>query len=673
MMLIFAGNLKTESVYAYSYTTVYLEAGESYTQAVSSSKPVFDAYGESDKAVCSADWNSTDKAKRTKFTIKAKASGSATFYVCKGGKSATENRVRTVKVYVYNKASATTLNITNSTSKTGGIYVNMPIYLYTSKTSTCTLTQTNSFPMNVSADTSGKAKAQSTTYTSSNTNIAPVNSSGMVTGVSQGYATVTAKRSWTTSAGNVKTISKTISVYCKNLPQLSVYNGTTAISNLIITTIDKPALTYKLSNMQSTDTIASASCTSADTSKFTVASGNGVYKITPVNVTNGITVNAIFKIVLNSEIRTHNGDEAATFIKSVPVIINKDANVYVTNVSFKDEDVEVINGSAYKQIADVAPANATNQKVTYKSSDTKVATVDSLGNVNAVGCGTATITATSEQVIGCAGSYTIKVIEKPTVISAIENTATGLKLEWEEVLNATYQIYRCTEANGSYVKIKTATGTTYTDEDSEYGTKYYYKIKVIPNIGGTYASDFSNIIYEMKKLENPVIKSISDGKQVKINWIKVDGAVRYEVYRRKNKGSLKKIGISTAYTYTDTAVSYENTYTYVIRAVADNGYCTDYSKALSIKHTIKAARVKKAKKIKDGFKLAITRDKYTGYAVYVGKNKKPKKLKALVKGKTVSIRYKMKKKKKYYIRIRPYVKEGKKIIYGSYSKAVRIK
>lgn len=683
MLLIFAGNLKTENVYAYSYTTVYLEVGERYTQAVTTSNPVFDAYGEADQAVCSATWNSTDTSKRTNFTIKAKSSGSATFYVCKGGKSTTENRVRTVKVYVYNKAATTTLNIINSTSKTNGTYVNMPIYLYNSKTSTCRLTQTNPFPTSVASDTSGKAKAQSTTYASSNTNIATVNSSGVVTAVSQGYATVTAKRSWTTSAGNVKTISKTISVYCKNLPQISVYNGTTAISNLTITTIDKPALTYKLSNMQSTDTIASATCTSADTSKFTVASSNGVYTITPVNVTNGTAVNVIFKIVLNSDVRTHNGDAAATFIKSVPIIINKDANVYVTNVSFKKEDVVVINGSSYKQQAEVVPANATNKKVIYASSNTKVATVDGNGNVNAIGCGTATITATSAQVPGCIGSYTMKVIEKPTEITTIENTGTGLRLEWEEVLNATYQIYRCTEANGSYVKIKTATGTTYTDESGKYGTKYYYKIKAIPKEGETYASDFSNIVFVTKKLEIPKIQSVSEeyGQYL----IKLSESVNcdgYIIYNNKkalitttSKNATVSLSSGTwnlsarAYKTVDGKKIYSDYSVVAVVKVSSSGKVT-------VTTSYKPAKTKIRKITGKKKSLTITLKKVknaTGYIIKYATKKSFKGAKTMRIKKNSYTLKKLKSKKVYYIKARAYRKVNGKIYYSTYTKVKKRK
>ena len=54
-----------------------------------------------------------------------------------------------------------------------------------------------------------------------------------------------------------------------------------------------------------------------------------------------------------------------------------------------------INSSSYKIVATVSPSNATNKTVTWRSSNTAVATVNSSGNVTPKGVGTATITASS--------------------------------------------------------------------------------------------------------------------------------------------------------------------------------------------------------------------------------------------------------------------------------------
>ena len=62
----------------------------------------------------------------------------------------------------------------------------------------------------------------------------------------------------------------------------------------------------------------------------------------------------------------------------------------------------------------MSPSYAYNKKVTYKSSNTKVATVNSSGKIYAKGQGTATITATAADGSKKKASYPVRVIGKIT-------------------------------------------------------------------------------------------------------------------------------------------------------------------------------------------------------------------------------------------------------------------
>lgn len=67
----------------------------------------------------------------------------------------------------------------------------------------------------------------------------------------------------------------------------------------------------------------------------------------------------------------------------------------VSSIKLNATSITLKNVRSYKLIATINPTNATNKNVTWSSSNTKVATVDANGNVSAVGAGTATITAKS--------------------------------------------------------------------------------------------------------------------------------------------------------------------------------------------------------------------------------------------------------------------------------------
>ena len=71
-------------------------------------------------------------------------------------------------------------------------------------------------------------------------------------------------------------------------------------------------------------------------------------------------------------------------------------SVPVTGVTLNKASMELAVGASEQLTATISPANATNKGLTWTSSNSSVATVDSSGNVTAIGAGTATITVTTE-------------------------------------------------------------------------------------------------------------------------------------------------------------------------------------------------------------------------------------------------------------------------------------
>lgn len=76
-------------------------------------------------------------------------------------------------------------------------------------------------------------------------------------------------------------------------------------------------------------------------------------------------------------------------------IKEKAANVPVTGVSLNKSTLTLDKGKTTTLTETVAPSNATNKKVTWTSSNTNVASVDTNGKVKAVAAGTTTITVTT--------------------------------------------------------------------------------------------------------------------------------------------------------------------------------------------------------------------------------------------------------------------------------------
>jgi fibronectin type 3 domain-containing protein len=65
------------------------------------------------------------------------------------------------------------------------------------------------------------------------------------------------------------------------------------------------------------------------------------------------------------------------------------------------------------------------------------------------------------------------------------------------------------------------------------------------------------------------VKSVSSG--IQISWSAVDGAERYNVYRKSGSGSFAYVGNSTGTSYTDTKVASGTSYTYRVAVVSADG------------------------------------------------------------------------------------------------------
>jgi len=98
--------------------------------------------------------------------------------------------------------------------------------------------------------------------------------------------------------------------------------------------------------------------------------------------------------------------------KTIHVTVGGDApvNIPVESVSINGGDVTMQAGETKTLSATVAPANATNKKVTWSTSNPMIASVDNAGTVTARKAGTVTITATAG---GKSASVTVTIEEAP--------------------------------------------------------------------------------------------------------------------------------------------------------------------------------------------------------------------------------------------------------------------
>lgn len=115
---------------------------------------------------------------------------------------------------------------------------------------------------------------------------------------------------------------------------------------------------------------------------------------------------------------------------------------------------------------------------------------------------------------------------------------TTIKLAWDDVGADAYWVQRSTSKTGTYTKLGSTTGTSWTDSTAVTGTTYYYK--VFSQVGSQYVA---SAVVSGKALPAQVtnVKATSAAYNgAKVTWTKVPGATGYEIYARVGSSSASR-------------------------------------------------------------------------------------------------------------------------------------
>lgn len=299
------------------------------------------------------------------------------------------------------------------------------------------------------------ATNKNVTWSSSNTAVATVNSSGLVTAVAAGSATITAA----TQDGN-KTASAAITVNPNTNFTVYFYKPSNWGTGIKI---------YYWSALP-TGVLADASWPGVNMTN----ARSGWYSYTFTNVT---STNLIFNDG-TSQTADLSRNKTGWYMNNTWYDSNPGTGVVVTSVSLSPSSASLNVGGTQQLTPTVLPANATNKSVTYSSNNTAVATVNTSGLITAVANGNATITVTTvdgSKTSTCAvtvsttstgGSYyTIKnrwtgayLYDAGTNVG-YGTTVSGNSYKWQKIaIDATYFVLK-NAATGELINIEGQTGT----------------------------------------------------------------------------------------------------------------------------------------------------------------------------------------------------------------------
>ncbi|GAA6318302.1 MULTISPECIES: glycerophosphodiester phosphodiesterase family protein [Anaerostipes] len=176
----------------------------------------------------------------------------------------------------------------------------------------------------------------------------------------------------------------------------------------------------------------------------------------------------------------------------------------VSSVKFSSSQKCLEVGQTYTRKPSVSPSYAYNRGVTYKSSNTKIATVSSSGKITAKGIGYATITATAKDGSKKKGSYKVRVIGKIKSDStrfiahrglsaqAPENTRYAFELAAKEGYWGMETDVRMTRDN-KFILLHDATLKRMCGVDKRPEDMDYEDIRTLKITGGNNISKYKNI------------------------------------------------------------------------------------------------------------------------------------------------------------------------------------
>ena len=323
--------------------------------------------------------------------------------------------VGTVKILKYSAQAVTITAISNNKNASCTLRVNNPIGGIKLSSTTLSIFKGQSATLQATPYGADQSAAMSDTVTStvwasSNVSVATVSQSGVVTAVSEGYATITV-----TMVAGGKTLDASCSVTVNKptevtrLKPLTIAEGgdlrlSVGASDTVRVSIEPANASVKELQWSSADpetaSISGVTLSGSESSAKVTAVKEGTTVVT-YSTTDGSGIFGSFNVIVSPA------------VKSVTITPAK------TVVTVDDKSV--------KLNATVTPADAGNQVLSWKSDNTNISEVDYSGKLNPKMIGTCTITATTTDGSGLSGSCFVRVADPATSVS-IDKTSLTLKV-----------------------------------------------------------------------------------------------------------------------------------------------------------------------------------------------------------------------------------------------------
>lgn len=239
---------------------------------------------------------------------------------------------------------------------------------------------------------------------------------------------------------------------------------------------------------------------------------------------------------------------------------------------------KLAKGSSVTIDAVVKPADATDDSLIWKSSDTAVASVNSKGKVTGKKFGTAKITCTAADSGEVKKSVTLTVVpEQVTGLKQNYSTTEKLGLSWKKVNSSDYYtVYLYDTDTASYKRVATTENTQYKFKLAA-GKSYKFKVYAVKKGDkDNYSSEPSYIV----GVSGPKATELSAkylGTVARLSWKKVSGATHYIIYRVSGDDLIKIDTVDAdTLSYTVEGLKIGTAYQFKVRSIRKDGSVTGY-------------------------------------------------------------------------------------------------
>ncbi len=286
------------------------------------------------------------------------------------------------------------------------------------------------------------------------------------------------------------------------------------------------------------------------------------------------------------DVKERNENTSVTDEPSEVIEIGTES-IPVKDITVDEDDLYIRKGNSRVLTYTITPADATNKEVVFSSSNETVATVDSVGRIEAIKAGHSLITVKTidgQKTDTCL----VTVMDAPTVTTA-KNVGSGILVEWDAVEGAAgYVVYRRAMKTGetawtTFARWNNTKDLSFLDTKVYEETKYQYGIKAYYGDDPTTTTKLgpvgpmtTAVIYSKKPAATTKMTTENVDNGIKITWNSVKGATGYVIYRRAwstttdGWTTFERWNNTTGTTFTDTKVYAGTRYQYGIKAYYGN-------------------------------------------------------------------------------------------------------